>query len=61
MEGGASEPLTASSHTFLPSHSCSQLQYLYASLGQKGGAVWRTALAALKAQYEQQFKYTGKV
>ena len=38
-----------------------QLQYLYASLGQRGGAVWRSALAALKAHYEQHFKYSGKV
>lgn len=38
-----------------------QLQYLYASLGQKGGAAWRAALAALKSDYERQYKYTGKV
>lgn len=39
-----------------------QLQYLYASLGQRGGAAaWRGALASLKADYEQHYKYTGKV
>ena len=44
------------------------VQYVYASLGGKGGAgagggggVWRTGLAALKADHDKYFKYTGKV
>ncbi|GAB4819208.1 hypothetical protein N2152v2_006254 [Parachlorella kessleri] len=41
--------------------SSSEIQYLYASLGQKGGAVWRSSLAALKTHYELHYKYTGKV
>lgn len=50
-----------------------QIQFLYASLGSAGGsqrggsgggaaaASWRAALAALKADYEKNYKYTGKV
>lgn len=41
--------------------SASELQYLYACLGQPGGAVWRGALSSLKAHYEQHFRYSGKV
>lgn len=46
-----------------------QVQFLYASLGSGGSsghgsgsaASWRSALAALKSDYEKHFKYTGKV
>ena len=51
-----------------------QIQFLYASLASAGGsqrnggggagaaaASWRAALAALKADYEKNYKYTGKV
>ena len=38
------------------------VQYVYASLGSRGsGGLWRSGLAALKADYEKNFKYTGKV
>lgn len=38
------------------------IQYLYALLGGKGGSgVWRAALAELKADYDKNFRYTGKV
>ncbi|KAL4451904.1 hypothetical protein ABPG75_007566 [Micractinium tetrahymenae] len=44
--------------------SASEIQFLYASLGSGGAgaaASWRGALAALKADFEKHYKYTGKV
>ena len=38
-----------------------QVQYLYALLGQRSCSGLRGGLAALRAEYEQAFKYTGKV
>ncbi|KAL4540276.1 hypothetical protein Ndes2437B_g01400 [Nannochloris sp. 'desiccata'] len=38
------------------------VQYVYASFGSRGsGGVWRSGLAALKADHDKSFKYTGKV
>lgn len=59
-------------HVPSPRLTPKQVQFLYASLGgaaaeepRAGGrgsaASWRAALASLKADYEQGYKYTGKV
>jgi hypothetical protein len=38
------------------------VQYVYASFGGRGsGGLWRSGLAALKADHDKRFKYTGKV
>lgn len=38
------------------------VQYVYASFGSRGsGGLWRSGLAALKADHDKSFKYTGKV
>jgi hypothetical protein len=38
------------------------VQYVYASFGSRGsGGLWRAGLAALKADHDKSFKYTGKV
>ncbi len=38
------------------------IQYVYASFGSRGsGGLWRAGLAALKADHDKSFKYSGKV
>jgi hypothetical protein len=38
------------------------VQYVYASFGSRGsGGLWRAGLAALKADHDKSFKYSGKV
>ena len=52
---------THASRLPLPPLPRAQVQYLYALLGQRSCSGLRGGLAALRAEYEQAFKYTGKV